>query len=134
MCITAASCMVQALKPLLVGLPPAEIEPVLLAWTPTFQRLVMDNVRRVSYPELAYQHCQDLSVEMSTACASPTFSDALQLQQQQHIRDVPASTHIVGTLKLHVFTLLVSHAMLQMVQPSRNGAGMCKWVHLMSLR
>ena len=44
-CIIAASCMVQALKPLLVDLPSAEIDPVLLAWTSNFQRLVMDNVR-----------------------------------------------------------------------------------------
>ena len=35
----------QALKPLLEQLSPTEIEPVLLAWTPIFQRLVMDNTR-----------------------------------------------------------------------------------------
>ena len=42
--------LVQALKPLLVELPSAEIEAVLLAWTPNFQRLVMDNIRYFPYP------------------------------------------------------------------------------------
>ena len=44
-CNVAALRMIQALKPLLVDLPSAELESVLLAWTPNFQRLVMDNVR-----------------------------------------------------------------------------------------
>ena len=35
----------QALKPLVEQLPPSDIEPMLLAWTPVFQRLVMDNTR-----------------------------------------------------------------------------------------
>ena len=41
-------CNVQALKQQLEDLPAAEIEPLLLAWTPTFQRLVMDNARWLS--------------------------------------------------------------------------------------
>ena len=37
--------LLQALKPLLEHLPPTDVETVLLAWTPIFQRLVMDNTR-----------------------------------------------------------------------------------------
>lgn len=41
-------CNVQALKQQLEDMPAAEIEPLLLAWMPIFQRLVMDNARWLS--------------------------------------------------------------------------------------
>ena len=38
-------CLVQAMKALVGERPPEEIEGILLAWTKSFQRLVMDNYR-----------------------------------------------------------------------------------------